>query len=82
MEPLASLVGLNYLYFASLAIGGAYATIILLTGAVHDIYLPHFDFSGAGHVEVAPGHGMPAVENGPIEVPAEAIAALVRVSRG
>jgi membrane protein implicated in regulation of membrane protease activity len=70
MEPLTSLVGLNCLYFACLVIGGAYATVILLTGAVHDINFPHFDFGGAGHVDVAPGHGMPAVDNGPVKVPA------------
>jgi hypothetical protein len=70
MEPLASLAGLNCLYFACLVIGGAYATIILLTGAVHDIHLPHFDFGGVGQVDAAPTHAVPALDNGAVKVPA------------
>ena len=70
MEPLASLVGLNCLYFACLVIGGAYATIILLTGALHDIQIPHLDFGGSAHVDLTPGHDLSAFDNGNVKVPA------------
>ncbi len=70
MEPLASLAGLNCLYFACLAIGGSYATIILLTGAVHDIHFPHVDFGGPVHVDLSPSHDLPLSDNGSVRVPA------------
>ncbi len=70
MEPLASFVGLNCLYLTCLAIGGTYAIIILLTGALHDIHLPHVDFGGAGHVDVSTTHGLPVMDNGSVKVPA------------
>ncbi len=70
MEPLASFVGLNCLYFACLVIGGSYATIILLTGALHDIHIPHIDFGGSAHVDLTPGHDLPLSDNGSVRVPA------------
>ncbi len=70
MESLASLAGLNCLYFSCLAIGGTYATIILLTGAIHDIHLPHLDLGGAGHADVSTAHGLPVMDNGSVKVPA------------
>jgi hypothetical protein len=70
METLASLVGLNCLYFACLVIGGGYATIILLTGAIHDIHLPHFDLGGSAHVDLSSGHDFSAIDNGNVKVPA------------
>jgi hypothetical protein len=69
MEPLASLAGLNCLYFACLAIGGSYATIILLTGAVHDIHIPHLDFGGSAHVDLTPSHDLPLSDSGNVRVP-------------
>jgi membrane protein implicated in regulation of membrane protease activity len=70
MEPLASLAGLNCLYFACLAIGGTYATIIMLTGALHDIHLPHIDFGGSAHVDLTPSHDFSALNDGNVKVPA------------
>lgn len=50
MEPLAGLGGINCLYFSCLLAGGVYAVIILLTGAIQDVHLPHLDLGGGGHV--------------------------------
>jgi hypothetical protein len=72
MEQLAGIGSLNCLYFACLAAGGTYATIILLTGAMHDIHLPHVDFgAGPAHVDISPGADTPAfdADTGTVKVP-------------
>jgi membrane protein implicated in regulation of membrane protease activity len=70
MEPLASLVGLNCLYFACLVAGGTYAIIILLTGAIHDVHLPHLDFGGGPvQADFGGGHGPAFADNGMVKVP-------------
>ena len=48
MEPFAGLGGINCLYFACLLAGGVYAVVILLTGAIQDVHLPHLDLGGGG----------------------------------
>jgi len=66
LSLIASLNGLNCLYFALLLVGGLYATIILFTGALHDINLPHvgLDLGGPAHVDIGGGDVGPAVEIG------------------
>lgn len=61
---ISNLTGLNCLYFALLLVGGVYATIILFTGALHDINLPHvgLDLGGPAHVDM--GGGAPALDVG------------------
>lgn len=71
MELLASVSGLNCLYFACLLVGGTYAVIILFTGAIQDIHLPHLDFGlgGGGHVDIGGGHAGPALDGGDARIP-------------
>lgn len=72
MEQLAGIGSLNCLYFACLAAGGVYAAIILLTGAMHDIHMPHVDVSAGGaHIDMSSGDvgGGADMDAGTVKVP-------------
>ena len=71
MELLSTITGLNCLYFACLLVGGTYAVVILFTGAIQDIHLPHVDLSlgGTPHVDLGGGHGGPALDGGEVRIP-------------
>lgn len=68
MEPLAGLGGINCLYFSCLLAGAVYAVIILLTGAIHDVHMPHLDIGGGGHAGGIDTGGMD-VDGGSVKVP-------------
>ncbi len=71
MDSFVGLTGLNCLYFAFLMAGGVYAIVILFTGALHDIHLPHLDLDlgGGTHVDVGGGHAGPSFDSGTVKVP-------------